>query len=370
MVFQTRWALSFLSGPLAREQIASLMAPRKGTAATSPAEVRPGEPAPRPGKPAFAGFRPSRPVAPAGIEERFEAVRARPDKDSKMVYRPAILGEGQVRYVKASADIDCWEDIRLLVDCSQGAPTPFWEHAEPARELDLLDQPEEGIEFTELPSDLRGAGSYKEWSKSLKDHLYRNCPLEIYFAPTLKMYAPPKSTESDARIFLGQTAREQRDEATGKIREKYTKLEDALLKKIDAAKEKLDREQAEYDQAKWSSVVDVGTSILGSLFGNKRGRISATRTSSAARNIGRATSRRTGIQAATDMLERLRDEALALNEQAKQEVAELTERLEPANLPLETESITGRKGDLKVAELKLVWLPFVIDRNGIAKFAG
>jgi hypothetical protein len=70
------------------------------------------------------------------------------------------------------------------------------------------------------------------------------------------------------------------------------------------------------------------------------------------------------------MLERLRDEALALNEQARQEVAELTERLEPANLPLETESITGRKGDLKVAELKLVWLPFVIDRNGIAKFAG
>ena len=372
VVFQSRWALSYLAGPLAREQISRLMSPRKQAALAS---LDGGE-SPASGKPmktptqARSSFKPSRPVIPAGVKERFAAAALQAADGEKLVYRPAVLGEGQVHYVKAAANIDSWEDVRLLVDCSMGVDDTFWDSAEPARELDLCDSAEEGIEFTELASELCGAANYKVWAKSLKDHLYRSCPLELHYSPALDAYAPSGSTEGEARIHLGQAAREARDRETQKIREKYEKLDDAMTKKLQSAKEKLDREQAQYDQAKWSSVMEVGASILGGLLGNKRSRISAGRTVTTAKNVGRATSKRSEVQAAADALAELEAEVHDLNDQAKQEISALTQKYDPANLALKTETIAGRKSDLKVNELQLVWLPFHVDRHGAVRFAG
>ncbi len=100
VLFETRWTLSYLRGPLTRTQIETLMAPRKeetaawvvpaGTAAPVSGPLRESAPEPAPG----AG----RPLVPTEIPERFLASRA-----GASAYRPALLGTCKLHYLDAKA---------------------------------------------------------------------------------------------------------------------------------------------------------------------------------------------------------------------------------------------------------------------------
>ncbi len=223
---------------------------------------------------------------PAGVVEHFLPVSG--SDESKSAYRPALLGKAQVHYVLAKANIDVWQDLWLVLDCQRGLPTNMWAAASDAGPLDLCKEPEAGIEFSDLPAELRSAANFKNWTKALKDYLYRDRQLNLFYCAALKAYAPIGATEGEARIHLGQKARELRDEEITKIRAKYSKLDDQLTKRLQTAKEKLEREKVQYDSVKWSSVVEAGATILGGLFGNKRSRLSSTRVSTAARSASKA----------------------------------------------------------------------------------
>src|SRR5579872_5882039 len=103
VVFQTRWALSYLRGPLTREQIQGLMAPRKALAKTSAFDVeRSLSPGTSVSKAALPGAT-QRPVLPPEIQEFFMATRDRPVAGSTLVYQPALFGSARVHYVQSKS---------------------------------------------------------------------------------------------------------------------------------------------------------------------------------------------------------------------------------------------------------------------------
>ena len=116
VVFQTRWALSYLRGPLTREQIQTLMAPQEagegrpgrqprprpplaaGTARRRAVDGRPQAPAPAPARlpGSSAG---SRPVVPPDVPEFFIPRRDRlAAGGGARSYRPALLGVARLHY--------------------------------------------------------------------------------------------------------------------------------------------------------------------------------------------------------------------------------------------------------------------------------
>ncbi|MFM7131093.1 MAG: ATP-binding protein, partial [bacterium] len=103
VLFQTRWALSFLRGPLSRTQISQLMQNRKSgndSPATAKAESLG----------SAAGG--SRPLLPPEIEEYFEPLK----KAGKVVYRPGLLGEAKLHFTQTAGGIDVWEKVSLITD--------------------------------------------------------------------------------------------------------------------------------------------------------------------------------------------------------------------------------------------------------------
>src|SRR5690606_22504308 len=99
VVFQTRWTLSYLRGPLTREQIGTLMSPRKRThdaaevssstapdAKASSSAAAPPETEPLP------------PVLPASITQLYAAVDRSLAGGERLIYRPAIVGLGRVHF--------------------------------------------------------------------------------------------------------------------------------------------------------------------------------------------------------------------------------------------------------------------------------
>ncbi len=352
--FQTRWAMSFLAGPLARGQISKLMAPRKAELESKREERAESIEA----DVASA----TRPIPPSGIEELFLGTTAAPHEGAKLIYRPALLAEASMHFAKSTAKLDTWLDAKRLMCCGSGFPDDMWESSEPLSEdFELLGEPEDGFGFSDLPDELRSKGKYRSYRARFKDYLYRHSYLTLYKSPLLKAYAPGGATEPEARLFFKQTLREQRDEEIEELRDKYEAKLKSLEKKIHTAKDRVEREQAQYEQARRSSWISVGSTLMGALLGGRR-----SSAATAARGFGRASQQRGDIERAEDALGLLQDDYDEMERELQDEIGEMKERFDDENLELESLEIPPRKSDLKTEDVAIVWTPWQVDRDGIA----
>jgi hypothetical protein len=97
------------------------------------------------------------------------------------VYRAALLGEGTLHFVRSSAGVDQWVDVRRLLRCGNGVPKDRWESSEmldPDAERER--EPDQSFSFSPLPDELCGAASVKSIFKDLKDYFYRHHPMRTH----------------------------------------------------------------------------------------------------------------------------------------------------------------------------------------------
>jgi hypothetical protein len=389
-ILQTRWAMSFLAGPLSRDQIATLMQPRKDRDQSTEANKReandPQPSEPQPSEPQASDYEASdpetsgseasepdvvegvetvpQPVAPVGVQQRYLVNTIAPVPGHRCVYRPAVLCEGSLHYVRASAGVDDWRDQRRLVLCGRGVPNDFWQSSQLlGSSLEFEKQPADGFQFTQLPAPLCDADQFKAWEKAYKDYLYRHHPLVVFKSPLLKEYAPAGTTIQQARLAFSQRAREARDRETEKLREKYVKKMESLDRKISSAQARLVKERGDLTEASVTSVIDLGASLLGSLFGSRRGR-PASRASTVVRKASRTAKEHGDVKQVECQLTELRDQMVALDDQLRVEINQLAARYAVQNLVIETTEIAPRKGDLKTTEAMLVWVPWQIGPDG------
>ncbi|QDV55138.1 ATP-binding protein [Rosistilla oblonga] len=358
-VFQSRWALSFLSGPLARDQISRLMKDRREQAAKELAES--GEPAESIATGSAQG---ARPMVPAGIEERFVCPTKSPAESASLVYRPAILGKGSLHFVRSRGSIDLWQDQSRIVSCAAGVPDPLWIDSKPApQDLQLSDRPDERYTFADLPTELVNEKSYKRWADDLKDYFYRHQTLAVYECDEVDQLAPPGSTEVQARLHFKQAAREARDRETENLRDKFSSKMQSLEKKIRTAEDRVSREASQAQGATWQSMIQIGSTLLNGFMGNKISR----RASTAANGWNRAARQKEDVHRAEAALQALHDDMADLEEDLKREIDELAERFHIDNLKLDETLINPRKGDLRVDSPVLLWTPWQVDSVGIAQ---
>ncbi|QEG40304.1 AAA-like domain protein [Roseimaritima ulvae] len=356
-VFQTRWAMSYLAGPLARDQINTLMADRKAAAgAHSAAEPESGV--------STNNLEPSRPLVPAGIEERFIVPTLAIKQDTKLVYRPALLGLGTMHFIRVSADLDRWVDGQRLLRCGSGVPEDLWEHSETVSgDIEFEDQADEAFAFYPLPDDMCNAANYKTWTKQLKDYFYRHHAMTLYKSPLLSEYAPPGTSEGEARISLRQAAHEARDRETEKLRSRYAKKLAAVEKRIRTAEARVSREKDQFKQASVSSGISFVSTLFNAFMGNKISR----RTSTTVRGATRAAQQHGDIARAEKALAELHADYADLDNELRTEIEALGEKFDVQNLELDTTVVAPRKSDLKTQTVELVWTPWQIDSHGMAE---
>lgn len=358
-VFQSRWAMSFLAGPLARRQIVDLMADRKAEMIAHQDSKKESL--------AKSAATPTRPVLPSGIDELFLSPSRYVRGEGKLVYRAALIGEGTMHFVKSTANVDQWVDVRRLLKCGADVPEDVWQSSEAlGPDAESLTEPDPQFEFTSLPDDLRGASNVKSIQKQFKDYLYRHHPMELYKSPLLDAYAPAGLSEVDARLHFQQDARQKRDLETDQLRLKYVKWLQSVEDKIRTAEERVDREEGQYESAKMSTIVSVGSSILGAFMGKKwLSRTNIGKASTAARGVSRTAQQRADVRRAEDTVKQLRLDMDDLNARLKVELAELSATYDPQNIQLETIVIPPRKGDLKINPPTIIWTPWMMDEQGI-----
>ncbi|MCH5373041.1 MAG: ATP-binding protein, partial [Planctomycetes bacterium] len=307
VVFQTRWALSYLRGPLTRDQIKTLMSARKRLESgedQASAGTEAAEPSAAPALPA-AGL--ERPIVPPGVRECFFPRKAVPST-MQLVYRPGLLGTARLHYVDSKSATDVWRPVALLVPAGDAATDDPWSRATKLSRGDpsLDSEPDRSAGFAELPAELSQAKNYSGWSKKLKDHLYRDHLLTIWHCPDLKAYSGSEESEADFRVRLLQLAREKRDADIEKLRSDYAPKVKSLEERIRRAEERVEQEKSQYRQQRWQTAVSFGTSLLGALMGRKlASKTNVSKAATAMRGVGRSMDQREDVGQAEEKLEDL-----------------------------------------------------------------
>jgi hypothetical protein len=356
VLMKTRWALSYLRGPLTGPEIARAMASRKAAAqVATPVAVE------APAAPAAAG---ARPAVGAGIAEYFLTASK---GNGRVVYKPMIAGFAKLHFVDAKLGLDEWETAGWLAPFDDAGTAASWGDATHDTQLKarFSTAPAADAGFGELPAAALRAASYAAWGKALQAFLYETARASVFRCEALKIASRSDESEGDFRARLVLAAREKRDDAVAALRRRWQPKLLQLQDQVRRAEERHEREQSQLSQQKMQTAVSIGTSILGALLGRKA--ISATnvgRVGSAARSAGRWGRESQDVERAEENIETLRQRLADAQREAEAEVARLESSLDPAAFELRNVEVPARKSDIAIGEVALVWTPWRTGADG------
>ncbi|HWR98885.1 MAG TPA: hypothetical protein VN317_10730 [Candidatus Methanoperedens sp.] len=361
VVFESRWAMSYLRGPLTRVQIKQLMAGRQaapaaaGAAGSAPAQAAGTiTPASRPAGTAAAAAS-ARPVLPPDVPQLFVRPRA---ARGELSYEPKLLAIAKVYYADAKAGVATEEEIAVLAG---PAARVDWDAATVAgvTEADLERVPAEDDAFFGLvPPEAAKARSYPEWGKAYAEWLYRTRRLELLRSPSSGAVSKPGETERDFRIRLQTATREKRDGVVEKVRGTYAPRIARLEERIRVAETAVEREKAQVTQQGIQTAVSIGATILGAFLGRKT--VSATsigRATTAVRGAGRTMKEREDVGRAAENVQTLAAQRDELQRALDDEIARVQAAVDPLTEPLERVEIAPKKKDVAVSTVALAWVP-------------
>jgi hypothetical protein len=350
VVFETRWVMSYLRGPLTRAQIKTLMGPRAKAGAAAPAA--------EPARPAVPGAEAApRPVLPPEVVQYFVPARG---NGGTLVYRPMLLGAAQVRFVDPKAQVDSVRDVLALAPIDPGPVAVDWQNSTEAPfGIDELEREPQGDAFFAPLAPAAGkAKNYAVWSRGFTNWLYGSQTLDLLKSPGLGVLSRPGESERDFRARLQQAAREKRDAEVEKLRRTYAPKTAALEERLRRAGRAVEREREQAQQQKMQTAFSVGATLLGAFLGRKALSTSTMgRAATAARAGSRTWKETQDVARAAETVEALKQQLADLESQFTAEMQSLESSLNPAAEALETVPVKLKKANIGVRLVALCWLP-------------
>ncbi len=370
-VFETRWALSYLAGPMTREQIRRLENGGTATAAATSTSTSTSTSAAALATSAAAGATQTAagtPARPPVLPPDIPQVWLPASVDASLVtWRPTVLGAADVSYQQARLGVAEQRRAAWIAPLDEDMLALDWSSSE-SFEMDvntLQREAQSGSAFAPVPSLAANARSYAAWSRTLQKHITTHGGITLFQSKALKLVSHVGEAEGVFRARLQLAAREQSDARVEEMRRKYATRLQTAQEKVRRTEQAIAQREESASQAKFSSAISVGSAVLGALFGRKK--LSASTVSkvgTAARSAGRAQQSAGGVARAVET-----------HEAAVQSLAELEARLEK-ELQLDMEAydalaeqldevtVRPKSTDVHVHVVALAWVPFVPGAGG------
>ncbi len=369
VLFETRWVMSYMAGPLTLPQLRSLVTrPEIPAAPECPAEPMPwerdydgGTSAPAP---ASSRTAPAPAPAPASAPAPVLALPAWAKEYVKKgegcgAWIPRAFGRVKLHFVSATANLDVWVERAFVADLGNDGAAD-WEEA------DILPWDEAGMSAGKRPDGpletepLAALTPKTEsaWKKAVAAAAYQTQKMEQYVYEPLKLKSRGEESEADFRQRVSLADRERVDADKAKLTEKHKTDRKRLETKIATAEARVEREKDARRSSILSGLASAAGAVVGMLFGRRSGSgitTSATRAGSVIRSTGQTAKKAGDVRRAADSLEALQADLETLDA----EFAEAVEAIRPAVLPQDAElvvkAVTPRKTDISVKELGVCW---------------
>lgn len=389
-VLTTRWAMSYLRGPMTRDQIALLTPATVATPAVTPS---PGDTAgamappegvpvhPSPGDPAGSAPAPVAPATPTlgdeestvapqvadGIAVRFIDTAAPwlgdvGGDERGTVREAAVMARVAIRYDDTKADLVHDEEFEAVLyplanpaDVSKLVQVDY-------DDRDLRIESPAGATFRLTDAKISTKAYFSQIERDLRDHLTRSLTLEIPMNSELKLYGRPGESEDDFAARCELTADGRADEEIAKLRDKYEAKATKLRDQVDAAEDRARVAEEEAKGKKTSELFSTAGSLLGGLLGGKKSKGGLVGgllgdAGTAARRRGSTSTSERRVDAAQNKVERLVDQATELEADLEKDLTDIAERWHGVAGSITAMTIGLERTDVVVTQMALAWLP-------------
>lgn len=347
-VIHSRWAISYLRGPLTRTEIEGLPKPEIASAPSAPS-----------GGP--EGYLPMPPPPPAGVQVRFlapaavarlgdavDGVRPPAAPDGRRVWIPAAWAHLELRFAEGRT-VHSEQEIQRLLLPLQADPdgaVPVDLHS-----ADLLDTAPGGW-YAPLPDDVDEAREAKALEAAVVDHIGRTQVHELLRHPGLKLTSDPEEPRAafEQRVVgaLQDLADAEIAKLSNRVRTRVERLERQIEKKEIAIQQARGAARAQQTQ----ELLNVGEMMFSMFMGGRK------------RSLSSAMTRRRASMTAGGRVEKSEQDLVQLQEQAVQLQAELAQdiaRITADTLArvseIEPHPVRLRKSDITLRDFVLLWIP-------------
>lgn len=366
--FSTRWAMSYLAGPLTREQISLLTSDAQREAMMSEAA------------PPLDAARSTEPPTLA---------------DNESIIAPRIADTVQVRYLDPSvpyADIigasaagrrlqaGIAVRVHMLFDDTRSKLrheteweaifTPLEGRVDGDEALlvdyddrDLRKEPPEQAIYLLPDAKIQNKTYFKSVQSAIKDHLYRNKELELFHNPALKAFSRVGESREDFENRCRSIADEQTDKDANKLREvltrKIDRINDAIQKSEDKLRElQFDAASRKQDQRS-TQILDIAGGLLGGLLGGRRSTRSIItgglrRSQSKGRMVAKAEER---LKTAENRYNELLEDRQELEDALSEDLYEIQAEWEDKASQIDAFPVGLEKADISIDDVALIWIP-------------
>ena len=345
VTFTTRWTMSYLRGPLTREQIRVLMQGAARPSAKTPVSTATPTPTETP---STAATTPAPPAAEPGVWQLVVD-----GNTGTLVPSLGLRARGTFRCSRPAAESSC----EFLVSVPLGPDgRPAWKNAIVASAVDDATPPvpHGGPHYASPSPELLTAAEQSAWQLEARQNLGEN--LEVTVQKAGQVTGTPFEDENEFRLRLEQAGREQRDEAVRKLREKYSAKTRAAAQKVARAREVVAQQQAQARSAQMQTAISMGSTLLGAFLGKGRSKLGhMSRASTAARGATRAMKESSDVGTAQEKLAAAEADAAELERELEEQIAALPSPADSALRTSETIRLKLLPATLRIESSGILW---------------
>jgi len=358
--FSTRWAMSYLVGPLTRSQIGDLTegvdVPAAPTAAASTA-------APAEAEPVVELADNESTVAPP-VAKGTDVLYVRADApwadevglnpDSTRL-TPALAVRMHLLYDETKADLRHeveWEGIVRLDDSRVDPDDALVVDYD---DRDFSSDAPEGAIFRLPDAEIDKSTFFTKTKTAFKDHLYRSEKLELFANPELKLYSRVGEDEQAFKSRCEDAADDLADEDVEKLRAALLKKEDKLTGDLSKLEDRIREIEFEKEASRNNAIAGVAMDVLGGLLGGRRRTRSAGRSMMRGRKAtGKAEQR---LATAENRYSEKMEDLNELRDEVEDDINEIVFEWQDKAQKIERYEVPLEKADISVDEIALVWIP-------------
>jgi hypothetical protein len=372
IVFKSRQAMSYLRGPLTREEIRQLSPekPRISTAESPGSPKFPESHGPRTKTESL--FLSQAPAMPPDVRQYFMpatttiewALKQWEDsstltilvEDKRLVYEPHLLGIATVRFTDRKLAAPYQQTVTRLIPIPASRANVDWSAAGDA-EVDrslLSTQPTEGAQFAELVHGALNAKTLAAFERDFAGYVYRDVTVSVMFHPQLKSASVPDEKPHEFRARVESEVRVRRDAEIAQIKVKYQREMARVEKQLRKEERELERDQADLAGRKREETVGVVESAFNFLTGRRQ----SYAVTYATRRRRLTEKSEAEVQESEDTITDLKDMLEQLQGALQDETAEINQRWAGIFDSAQEITLKARKSDITVDVFGLAWVPF------------
>ncbi len=401
-LFQSRWAMNYLAGPMTRTQIPALnklvnadltlltqtkSAPVSQTVSSPEAAVpsfiastpiRQSPPASRQSSivnPKSDGSQ-TKPSIPASIKEYFlpqnyslpEAFKAAGESMPAeamiegVIYRPALAASAQVRVLDRKLGVDSDVTRAALVDTLDKRGSVRWEeYISNGRSFENAGMsPVPSSRFGTIDSPLNDAKLMNTLQKDFADWVFRNSSVKARANEALKVFAGPDVTQAEFMKACAEAARTARDTEFNKLAAKLDRQIATLEDKLSREERELRQDEAELAQRKMEAMGTHAENVLGLFMGSR-----STRKLSSSLTKHRMTEQaKADVDESVEAIAQFKTQLAELDKERLRLAEELNDKWGQVVSEITEVTVAPKKTDVFVNLFGVAWMPYYVVKTG------